>query len=311
MRRYKPDLLKFDFGYELPAVGIAAPLDKNWTGERLMLKGLEVVIKAMREENPDLVVMYYNLSPLFLDYFDLHSPDDLYMTAGEYELEANRRFFFSSLLGPLGIPTYGSSGYDWASASSIWFDSAAVGTLGSLNDFQGDEQGESASPELVARYNGLTHAVRPTDTFEILPLGTVSEAPTLGAHARSWARFEDGQLVLLASRPPVAGEEYSLSSTRQVDSRVREVLHSAAPVVVASKTSQSILTSNRLAIVPFGGGEIVLRRQSGKSAKILSHYFGGAAEPAMASIEAGQLKLNAQMRNRESKPLEWLEVEIS
>ena len=289
MRRYKPDLLKFDFGYELPAVGIAAPLDKNWTGERLMLKGLEVVIKAMREENPDLVVMYYNLSPLFLDYFDLHSPDDLYMTAGEYELEANRRFFFSSLLGPLGIPTYGSSGYDWASASSIWFDSAAVGTLGSLNDFQGDEQGESASPELVARYNGLTHAVRPTDTFEILPLGTVSEAPTLGAHARSWARFEDGQLVLLASRPPVAGEEYSLSSNRQVDSRVREVLHSAAPVVVASKTSQSILTSNRLAIVPYGGGEIVLRRQSGKSAKILSHYFGGAAEPAKASIEAGQL----------------------
>ena len=183
-------------------MGSAAPQDKNWTGERLMLKGLEVVIKAMREENPDLVVMYYNLSPLFLDYFDLHSPDDLYMTAGEYELEANRRIYFSSLLGPLGIPTYGSSGYDWASAPSIWFDSAAVGTLGSLNDFQGDEQGESASPELIARYNGLSHAVRPTDTFEILPLGTVSEAPTLGAHARSWARFEGGQLVLLASRPP-------------------------------------------------------------------------------------------------------------
>jgi hypothetical protein len=311
MRRYKPDLLKFDFGYELPAVGIAAPLDKNWTGERLMLKGLEVVIKAMREENPDLVVMYYNLSPLFLDYFDLHSPDDLYMTAGEYELEANRRIYFSSLLGPLGIPTYGSSGYDWASAPSIWFDSAAVGTLGSLNDFQGDEQGESASAQLIARYNGLTHAVRPTDTFEILPLGTVSEAPTLGAHARSWARFEGGQLVLLASRPPVAGEEYSLSSIRQVDSRVKDVLHAAAPVVVASKTSQSILSSDRLAIVPYGGGEIALRRQSGKTAQILSHYFGGAVERGETSIEAGQLKLNAQMRNQEGKPLEWIEVKIS
>ena len=154
MRRYKPDLLKFDFGYELPAVGIAAPLDKNWTGERLMLKGLEVVIKAMREENPDLVVMYYNLSPLFLDYFDLHSTDDLDMAAGEYDLEANRRIFFSSLLGPLGVPTYGSSGYDWASAPNIWFDLAAVGTLGSLNDFKGDEQGEGAAADFIAKYNG-------------------------------------------------------------------------------------------------------------------------------------------------------------
>ena len=143
IRRYKPDLFKFDFGYELPAAGIAAPQDKKWTGERLMWKGLDIVIKAMREENPDLVVMYYQLSPLFLDYFDLHSTDDLFLAAGEYDLEANRRIYFSSLLGPLGIPTYGSSGYDWASAPNIWFDSAAVGTIGSLNDFQADEQGEA------------------------------------------------------------------------------------------------------------------------------------------------------------------------
>ena len=140
MRRYKPDLFKFDFGYELPAVSVAAPQDKSYTGERLMQKGLDVVIKAMREENPDLVVMYYQLSPLFLDYFDLHSTDDLFLASGEYDLEANRRIYFSSLLGPLGIPTYGSSGYDWASAPNIWFDSAAVGTIGSLNDFRSDEE---------------------------------------------------------------------------------------------------------------------------------------------------------------------------
>ena len=311
MRRYKPDLLKFDFGYELPAVGIAGPMDKEWTGERLMLKGLEVVIKAMREENPDLVVMYYNLSPLFLDYFDLHSPDDLYMAAGEYELEANRRFFFSSLLGPLGIPTYSSSGYDWSSSPSIWFDAAVMGTLGSLNDFQGDEQGEKVAPEFVARYNGLIQALRPTDTFEILPFDTVSEAPTRGAHARSWARFEAGQLVLLACRPPLAGEAPSLASMREVDPRVKDVLRAAVPVVVASTTSQSILRSDRLAVVPFGGGEILLRRQSGKKAVTLSHYLGGAVEPGEAPIDDGQLKLFARVQSSAGMPLEWIEVRIS
>jgi hypothetical protein len=311
MRRYKPDLLKFDFGYELPAVGIAAPLDKNWIGERLMLKGLEVVIKAMREVNPDLVVMYYNLSPLFLDYFDLHSPDDLYMCAGEYDLEANRRIYFSSLLGPLGVPTYGSSGYDWASAPNIWFDSAAVGTLGSLNDFKGDEQGESAAADFVAKYNGLTPALRPTSTFDILPFDTVSEAPTRGAHARSWARFEAGQLVLLALRPAPPGEEAALAMLRAADPRVKGLVQASAPVVVASKTSESIERSSSLAVVPYGGGEIVLRRRQGERAEIVSHYFGGATASDHAAIQGGQLKLAVRTHNREGNPLEWLEIKIS
>ena len=311
MRRYKPDLLKFDFGYELPAVGIAAPLDKNWTGERLMLKGLEVVIKAMREVNPDLVVMYYNLSPLFLDYFDLHSTDDLYMAAGEYDLEANRRIFFSSLLGPLGVPTYGSSGYDWASAPNIWFDSAAVGTLGSLNDFKGDEQGEGAAADFIAKYNGLTQALRPTGTFEVLPIDTVSEAPTRGAHARSWTRFEGGQLVLLAFRPAPPGEEATLALLREADPRVKGIVQASAPVAVASKTSESIERSGWLAVVPYGGGEIVLRRRQGERAEIVSHYFGGAVAHELAALQEGQLKLNPAMRNREGNPLEWVEVKIS
>jgi hypothetical protein len=310
MRRYKVDLLKFDFGYEMPSVADAAPLDKKWTGERLMWKGLDVLINAMRKENPDLVVMYYNLSPLFLDYFDLYSPDDLFENAGEYDVEANRRFFFSSLLGQLGVPTYSSTGYDWASTSNIWFDAAALGTIGSMNDFKADEQGEGCTPELAARYNGQTHVLRPTATFEILPLDYVPEAPTLGAHARSWARIEAGQLVLLAFRPPVPGDSRPLA--RQTDDpRVKGAVLSSTPVVVASKTGDSIASSGNLAIVPYGDGEIVIRRQSGTKAEIISHYFGETATRSHASIENGQLKITALERNPAGKPLEWIEVHIS
>jgi hypothetical protein len=310
MRRYKPDLFKFDFGYELPAVGTAAPQDKNWTGERLMGKGLSVVIKAMREENPDLVVMYYQLSPLFLDYFDLHSTDDLFLASGEYDLEANRRLYFSSLLGPLGIPTYGSSGYDWASAPHIWFDSTAMGSIGSLNDFQDDEQGEGSTPELVARYNGLTKVLRPTTTFEVLPFGSVSEAPTFGAHARSWARIEDGQLVLLAYRPPVPGE-YNPLAAEPVDARIKDVVRAAAPVVVSSPGSEGITRSSKLAIVSYAAGEIFIRRQQGSQAEVLSHYFGNSTVPGKALIADGFLKVLATERDREGRPLEWIEVSIS
>jgi hypothetical protein len=310
MRRYKPDLFKFDFGYELPAVSVAAPQDKNWTGERLMWKGLDVVIKAMREENPDVVVMYYQLSPLFLDYFDLHSTDDLSLAAGEYDLEANRRIYFSSLLGPVGIPTYGSSGYDWASAPNIWFDSAAVGTIGSLNDFHADEEGEGATPELVAKYNGVAKALRPTTTFEVWPFGVISEAPTFGAHARSWARIERGQLVLLAFRPPIRGEEDLLASSFNVP-WAKDVVHSSAPVIVSSQDSDSITRSRKLVIVSYGGGEIIIRRQQGKQAQILTHYFGGAVARSSSAIEDGLLRITPQEHDKLGKPLEWIELHIS
>jgi hypothetical protein len=311
MSRYKPDLLKFDFGYELPAMGVAAPLDKNWTGERLMLKGLEVVIQAMREVNPDLVVMYYNLSPLFLDYFDLHSPDDLYMAAGEYDIEANRRFYFSSLMGPLGVPTYGSSGYDWASSPAIWFDSAALGTLGSLNDFQGDEQDESVTAERVARYNGIAQTLRASSVFEVLPFGTVSEAPTRGAHARSWARFEKGQLVLLAQRPDAPDGEKVLSASRVVDARVQGIVQAPMPVVVASRSDQGIGKSLRLALVPCGSGTILLHHQPGERAELVHHFFGGKVARVQAAITNGSLQLNPRMLDNDGKPLEWVEINIS
>lgn len=311
IRRYKPDVLKFDFGYELPAVGIAAPRDKQWSGERLMLRGLEVAIKAMREENPDLVVMYYNLSPLFLEYFDLHSPDDLYQCVGEYDVEANRRFFFSSLMGPLGVPTYGSTGYDWASAPHIWFDAAAMGTLGCLNDFKGDEQGEGATPEWIAKYNGLTQVLRGTNVFEILPMDTVSEAPTLGAHARSWARFEQGKLMLLAYRPPITGETNALSLASRMDPRVKDAIECSVPVVVASKTSEDLGHTDRLALALYGSGEIVLRCREGKQAEIRSHYFGGTTTQEVAPVESGRVRIAARDRDAAGRPLEWVEVLIS
>jgi hypothetical protein len=310
IRRYKPDVFKFDFGYELPAAGVASPQDKNWTGERLMWKGLEVVIKAMHEENPDQVVMYYNLSPLFLEYFDLHSSDDLFLDWGNYQVEANRRFFFSSLMGRLGVPTYGSSGYDWSSSPSIWFDSAALGTVGSLNDFAGDEEGELPTPEIVAKYNGISKTLRSSNFFEILPLGNVSQASVLGAHASSWARMENGQLVLLAYRPPVVGEENLLASWK-ASREVKDAVRANVPVVVASKDKESIARARDLAVVPYASGEIVIRRQQGRSAEIVNHYFGGSSSSDSATIANGELKLVSQEHSADGKPLEWIEVRIS
>ncbi|MGH9453978.1 MAG: TIM-barrel domain-containing protein, partial [Terriglobia bacterium] len=306
VRRYKPDLVKFDFGYEIPALDTAAPHDRGWAGERMLGKGLDVVVKSMRQENPNIVVMYYELSPLFTDYFDLHSPDDLFEAKGEYDLEANRRFFFSSLCGEFGMPTYGSSGYDWITQPEIWFDSVAIGTLGCLGTFAGnDEAGGKPAPELLAKYNGLAHLVRPTNLFTIQPLDAVYEAVTRGAHASSWVRKEDAKVVLVALRP------------RRLDggagtSEFGGIVSTTAQVAVASMTQDSVAEATKLGVVPYGEGRLTLRRVShaAAAADAREHYFGGRSRTSRLEVRDGVLAVPLRERGDDGSPVEWIEIEI-
>ncbi|HTS69112.1 MAG TPA: hypothetical protein VMO17_09010 [Terriglobia bacterium] len=306
VRRYKPDLVKFDFGYEIPALDVAAPHDMRWAGERMLGKGLEVVVKSMKEENPDIVVMYYELSPLFTDYFDLHSPDDLFEARGEYDLEANRRFFFSGLCGEFGMPTYGSSGYDWTTHTEICFDAAAIGTLGCLVSLGGNvEDGSKPTPERIAKYNGLTHLLRPTNQFEIEPLDPVYEATTRGAHSSSWARRESGKAVFVALRPRrldggagISEFEGSVSTTAQV--------------AVASLTSDGLTEAKKLGVVPYGDGRLTLRRNSKTSvaATLTEYYLGGKSRTSRLEVRQGVLQIPLRERGEAGLPLEWMQVEI-
>jgi hypothetical protein len=304
-RRYKPDLVKFDFGYEIPALDTVAPHDMSWAGERLLWKGLDVVVKALREENPDIVLMYYELSPLFTEYLDLFSPDDLFGAAGEYDLEANRRILFSSLCGEFGMPTYGSSGHDWMSQPSIWFDSVAAGTLGSLARFYGTPApGAGPTPQRIAKYNGLTHLVRPANQFSIIPLDADYEAPTRGAHASSWARLENGDVVLVALRTQrIAGGTGSGS--------FRDLVSTNASVVVAARSSGSIARAAQLGVVPYGDGELSVKREgAATSANATEHYFGGSQKPLPLAVENGRLRVPLRERTEDGSWVEWIDISI-
>lgn len=303
IRRYRPDLIKFDFGYELPALDVAAPFDLRWAGERLLQKGLEVVVGAMKAENPDLVIMYYGLSPLLLEHYDLHSPDDLVYCGGDYDLETNRRIFFSSLCGELGMPTYGSSGYDWASALDIWFDSAPSGTLGSLHCFDGDENGDRPKVEWIAKYNGLSAILRPETTFRIQPIDASGQGGLRAAFSPSWERIEHGRTVLLALR------------THKFDGKpasraYKDVLDTEIGLVVSSLTADGLAESPRLGIVPFGDGTCILRHVLAvehKTANITEHYFGGRAWTYPLACQPDRIELKLQ-QTRDDDILEWLEV---
>ncbi|MES2390761.1 MAG: TIM-barrel domain-containing protein [Acidobacteriota bacterium] len=311
MRIYKPALVKFDFGYELPAMRSAAAADKRLCGERLLQRGLDIVLNALRAVNPDVVVMYYQLSPLFTKYFDLHSTDDLYLAAGDYSLEANRRIYYASALTPLGILVYGSSGYDWSSSPSIWFDSVAAGTIGSLNDFQGDEFGETSSPGAIALYNGFCKAIRQENIFEVIVYPPPRlEASIAGGHARSWARVSAGKVTLLAQRPASFDDSDTLDH-RPTDARVAGLLETSAAVVVASMDADSVTTTSRLIVVPCDTGHMRLKRIRGTNARVTTHLFDGTSTATVVALQEHILSLDLVRLSTHGVPIEYLEIEIS
>jgi hypothetical protein len=212
---------------------------------------------------------------------------------------------FSGLCGEFGMPSYGSSGYDWVSAPSIWFDSAAVGTVGSLNSFSPDENGDTVQPGWIAKYNGVTHAVRPSLTFSIEPMDGNYISAALGATARSWARHEGDKVTLVALRTRWLNRGDGTAA-------YGETIATNADVIVASRDENDIEHAASLAVVPFGNGtvQIVTKHINAPSVAVKEHAMGGEICDFEVPVTNGRFSLPLREQNDQGRPVEWLEVSL-
>ena len=304
MRRYRPGFIKFDFGYEMPALSVAAPADRAFAGERLLLKAAEVLSGAVRAVDANVVILYYGLSPFMVPYTDLHSPDDAFAAGGDYDIEINRRIYFSSPLGELGMPTYGSGGYDWQTMPSIWFDSVLSGPLGIIADPRGDERGQRPTPEMTALFNGLRAATRHNTVFSIDTVPTDPISPVQGARSPSWIRREHGVIVGLAMRHEPWMGAPGISS-------LAGLLEAKMSVVVTSRTADALAHSSELAIVPLADGQVRLRRAHRAQRLVITDHFADGSR----SVRTGQVRdkvcaVDLKIRSPTGVPLEWCQLQF-
>ena len=295
--RYDPDLVKFDFGYELPSLALAMPADPALSGERLLQCALEVIVSALRSAKPDIAVMYYSLSPLLLGQVDQHGHDDMYLAVDEYDLEHNRRLFFSSLLAEVGCSVYGSGGYDWRTMREIWFDTAIAGTVGSLNAFAGDEHDDTPTDSIAATYNGLTAIARPPHPCVIDPVDPISVGSSRGARSRSWVRYEDGACVSVAVR---RGDSERLPAGCGV--------RSDPQVVVSSMTADGLAASDRIGLVAFGSGAIRIETSHDRPARLVHHRLDGTSQDGVVRRSPGAVTVVIEPAAASQSPIEWTEL---
>jgi hypothetical protein len=222
----------------------------------------------------------------------------MYLALDEYDLENNRRVFFSSLLAELGCSVYGSGGYDWRGMRELWFDTAIAGAVGSLNAFGGDEHDDSPTASIAAAYNGLAAITRPPRPCVIDPVDPVSVGSSRGARSRSWVRYEDGACVAVAVRradggrlPPECG------------------VWSDTQAVVSSMTPEGLSSSDRIGLVAFGPGSIRIGRgDSSDGDRVIHHRLDGTSQNAVVRRSAGAITVVIEPAAADESPIEWTEL---
>ena len=126
MQRYRPVLLKLDFGYGLPSPNAGVPRNPSLRGERFSLRLLEIIAEAARSINPNVAIEYYSVHPLVRSIADVIALDDL-GDAGNEEARGHRQWSIWSALGGAKSNIMASSGYDWTDDDEVVLDSAVIG----------------------------------------------------------------------------------------------------------------------------------------------------------------------------------------
>jgi hypothetical protein len=116
--------------------------------------------------------------------------------------------------------------------------------------------------------------------------------------------MENGEVVLLALR---AGGGFGGKEA----AKFADLADTSASVVVASKTAEGIERASRLAVVPYGDGELRIRRVGAemKPAEIIEHAWGNRLGKSVSiPVKDGTLAIPLRERTDDGSPVEWIEV---
>lgn len=99
---------------------------------------------------------------------------------------------------------------------------------------------------------------------------------------------------------------------RKGSGKFREVVETSGSVVIASRTNDGIAKADKLAVVPYSQGEVIIHRasQQATEASVIEHYFGGSSKESRIEIRDGKLRIPMRERDEKGPPVEWLEVSV-
>ncbi|MFT4152752.1 hypothetical protein [Parafilimonas sp.] len=255
MQELKPVLLKLDFGYALPNPDMGVPRNPEYRGERYTYALFKTIAEAARKVNPDVMIMNYGISPLWLPYTDMVSLDDqgdLWYETAKGHAEWS---IWASLLSQSGVMVSGSSSYNWDDDKEVLLNTAILGVPGATLPV------DNAADDNINRRLALNTWYRKTFTWKPCWLNSTTGNYNYPPALNCWGRLENGQLTALALRP---------SKTADRLTETDDKISFSGRWALISQDEKSIYTTNTLAIIPFDAGYISITSAQPKSVSRLN-----------------------------------------
>ncbi len=242
MKEVKPRLIKLDFGYGISSPNIGVPRNPAIRGERYCYELSKIIVEAAKSVDPDVTIMYYGISPLFLPLFDMVSLDDQGDLWYEHAAGHDQWSIWASLISQHNIALNGSSGYDWNSDDEILLNTAILGSPGSVlpDNIDGKDIPKAFLNRRFALHRWYRKSIQWTPLWLNSELGGMQRPMQL----RCWGRMEkidaeDKVTALVLREPPSDNIDYLASFSWQ------------GRWALIAQDNQDISSSKELAIIPF------------------------------------------------------------
>lgn len=252
INEYKPRLIKLDFGYALPDPNMGVPKNPEYRGERYCNELIKLISSEAKSVDPNIIVMYYGISPLWLPYLDIISLDD----QGDFGYAVRNGHqewsMWASLISDRNVMVCGSSTYNWRDDVEVLLNSIVLGVPGSSLPIVQDD-GKTIPEQYINRRLAVNSWFRRTILWE--PNWFNSYRGGLGRppELKCWGREE-----------MLAGKKMLTSLVLREDKEHENVnptgingLQWSGNWSIVSQDDLDITASKKLAIIPFSAGKLL------------------------------------------------------
>lgn len=278
MRMLKPRLIKLDFGYGMPNPNMGAPRDPKYRGERSSYEMVRIIAEAAKRVDPDVIILYYGISPLYAPLIDMISLDDqgdLWYDTKQGHAEWS---MWASLLSQHRVAVSGSSSYEWRTDDEVLMNTIILGCPGAVLPTE-LENGDPVPKRFQNRRLAVNKWYRRSIIWEPLWLNSYTGGMDAAPKLRCWGRMEKNILTALTLRE---------DANKDLVGTPAEGFNWNGNWGLISQDEQPVTTSSRLAVIPFSEGRIELPYAE-KPAKVTRLHLEGASEADNWTWENGRL----------------------
>lgn len=248
MRQLKPRLIKLDFGYGMPNPDMGVPKDPKFRGERSSYEMVRLIAEAAKSIDPNVIILYYGISPLWAPLVDMVSLDDqgdLWYDTRQGHAEWS---MWASLLSKQNVAISGSSSYEWRTDDEVLMNTIILGSPGAVLPTE-LENGDPVPPRFLNRRLAVNKWYRRSILWEPAWLNSHAGSMEAPPKLRCWGRMER-----------IAGKDVMTALTLREDAnkQLDEDIRWTGNWGLIAQDDQAITTSTRLAVIPFSEGKLEL-----------------------------------------------------